>query len=51
MRVIAEGVETTAQCDTLRAMGCHEGQGWLFAPALRAEELEAWLAKADRPAA
>jgi diguanylate cyclase (GGDEF)-like protein len=45
MRVIAEGVETAAQRDALLGMGCHQGQGWLFSPALQAAELEAWLAK------
>ena len=45
MRVIAEGVETAMQRDALLAMGCQEGQGWLFAPALPAAELESWLAQ------
>jgi EAL domain-containing protein (putative c-di-GMP-specific phosphodiesterase class I) len=30
MTVVAEGVETPAQADALRAMGCEHGQGWLF---------------------
>jgi diguanylate cyclase (GGDEF)-like protein/PAS domain S-box-containing protein len=28
--VVAEGVETTAQCEQLRAMGCEVAQGFLF---------------------
>ena len=29
--LIAEGVETAAECDTLRALGCDLFQGYLFA--------------------
>lgn len=39
--VTAEGVETVEQRDTLVAMGCYRGQGWLFARALPASELVA----------
>jgi diguanylate cyclase (GGDEF)-like protein len=38
--VIAEGVETEAQRDFLARIGCHEGQGYLWAPALEAELLQ-----------
>jgi EAL domain-containing protein (putative c-di-GMP-specific phosphodiesterase class I) len=37
--VTAEGVETLVQRDSLLAMGCRRGQGWLFARALPAREL------------
>ena len=30
IRVNAEGVETAEQAAALRALGCDEGQGWLF---------------------
>ena len=32
--VVAEGVESTAQLERLRALGCHRAQGFLFAPPL-----------------
>ena len=40
MRVIAEGVETEAQRQFLFEAGCHEFQGYLFAPALDALSFE-----------
>ena len=45
MRITAEGVETEAQRQALCALGCEEGQGWLFARALNEAELLAWLAE------
>jgi diguanylate cyclase (GGDEF)-like protein/PAS domain S-box-containing protein len=39
LTVTAEGVETAAQASRLRALGCDEGQGWLFAPALPAPDV------------
>lgn len=49
LQVIAEGVETEAQRRFLGRCGCHEFQGWLFAPALAPDEFEALLAPQATP--
>jgi diguanylate cyclase (GGDEF)-like protein len=36
---VAEGIETTAQLEFLRTLGCDSGQGYLFSQAVTAEEL------------
>lgn len=43
LTVIAEGIETEEQRRYLIDLGCHEGQGWLFAKPMPAEQLEAWM--------
>ncbi len=43
LEVVAEGVETAAQRDTLIALGCRLGQGYLYAPALTAKAATALL--------
>jgi len=45
LTVIAEGIETEEQRAHLLALGCHEGQGYLFARPMQAEQLERWLAE------
>jgi EAL domain-containing protein (putative c-di-GMP-specific phosphodiesterase class I) len=41
LEVVAEGIETPAQLENLRAMGCECGQGYLFARPLSAADAEA----------
>ncbi len=36
---VAEGIETEAQRSFLAGIGCDEGQGWLFAPAVPLEQI------------
>ncbi len=43
MRVLAEGVENPLQLQTLRSLGCHEGQGMAFAPPMEQQDLLHWL--------
>jgi diguanylate cyclase (GGDEF)-like protein len=47
--VIAEAVETVAQADILRAMGCDSVQGFIFAPAMFEEEFLSWTAAGRGP--
>ncbi|ULK94996.1 EAL domain-containing protein [Bradyrhizobium sp. I71] len=44
MATTAEGVETEAQREVLRQLGCSQMQGWLFSPAVPAAELKRLLA-------
>lgn len=43
LRVVAEGVETTAQETFLSTSGCTVAQGYLYARPMPVEELEVWL--------
>ena len=43
--VVAEGVESEAEADTLRAMGCDLAQGFLFARAISMPELVGMMGK------
>jgi EAL domain-containing protein (putative c-di-GMP-specific phosphodiesterase class I) len=45
MDVVAEGVETRAQAEALRAMRCRRGQGFLFSKPVTAAEAEQLLAR------
>jgi EAL domain-containing protein (putative c-di-GMP-specific phosphodiesterase class I) len=43
LAVVAEGVEDQPTLDVLARMNCDYAQGFLFAPALDAEQLRDWL--------
>lgn len=45
MSVVAEGVETQAQADILRELGCDEIQGYLVSRPLPAADLAIWLSQ------
>jgi diguanylate cyclase (GGDEF)-like protein/PAS domain S-box-containing protein len=43
LRIIAEGVETEAQASFLQSVLCREGQGYLYAHPMTADEFQAWV--------
>ncbi|MBD2231161.1 EAL domain-containing protein [Phormidium tenue] len=43
MDVVAEGIETAAELDILKALGCESGQGYWFAPPLATASAAQWL--------
>ncbi|KPH71198.1 bifunctional diguanylate cyclase/phosphodiesterase, partial [Novosphingobium sp. ST904] len=46
---VAEGIETDAQADRLHREGCDQAQGYLFSPAVAAEQVPALLANLHGP--
>jgi len=46
--IVAEAVETVAQADLLRTMGCHVVQGYVFAHPMYEDEFLDWVVNADR---
>jgi EAL domain-containing protein (putative c-di-GMP-specific phosphodiesterase class I) len=47
LSVVAEGVETRAELDLVRVLGCDKVQGHVYGPARRRDEMEALLANND----
>lgn len=45
LAVIAEGIETQQHWDKLKAMGCHEGQGFFIGRPMLEDDLIAWVAQ------
>jgi predicted signal transduction protein with EAL and GGDEF domain len=44
MRTVAEGIETVAQADLVRELGCEKGQGYYYSKPLNAADVAPWLA-------
>lgn len=49
LTVIAEGIEDENQAQTLLRMGCHEGQGYLYAKPMVSPQLVQWIEDRVRP--
>jgi EAL domain-containing protein (putative c-di-GMP-specific phosphodiesterase class I) len=47
--VVAEGIESQEQAETLQALGCATGQGFLWGQGLPLDELARWLGVAHIP--
>ena len=43
MNTVAEGIETEAQAQAVRAQHCAKGQGYLYSRPLPSDALVAWL--------
>ena len=42
-RIVAEGIECEDEAEMLRYLGCSNGQGWLFSPAMNFSDALAWM--------
>jgi diguanylate cyclase len=47
LAVVAEGIETHAQVELMRSLGCHLGQGYYFAKPMTPDLVEAYLRPSD----
>ena len=43
LKIVAEGIETEAQRQVLRDLGCHHGQGYLFSKPVKAADMRPFL--------
>ncbi len=43
LEIVAEGVETQAECELLSELGCDCAQGYYYAKPMSSDEFEAWL--------
>jgi EAL domain-containing protein (putative c-di-GMP-specific phosphodiesterase class I) len=50
LKVVAEGVETRAQLEKLKALGCDQYQGFHFSPAVPPQKFEVLLRARDAAA-
>jgi len=50
LTVVAEGIETFQQLNFLQSLGCDQGQGYIFSPALSAEDIQQWCFRWNRAA-
>jgi diguanylate cyclase (GGDEF)-like protein len=50
LKVVAEGVETPEQLDSLKSMGCDQYQGFHFSPPLSAADFGALMRRREEPA-
>lgn len=44
LSIIAEGIENDLERKLVERIGCRDGQGYLFAKPMHAEDLTAWIA-------
>jgi diguanylate cyclase (GGDEF)-like protein/PAS domain S-box-containing protein len=49
LTVVAEGIETVEQRDTLRDLGCTWGQGWFWQPAIPADQISPLIRAGHSP--
>lgn len=47
MRVVAEGIETIEQLRSLQSLGCHLGQGYLYARPMSEAHMTNWAFTGD----
>ena len=51
LKTVVEGVETKAEANAIKELGCDLYQGWLYAPALAESDFLSWCLKHNNEAA